>query len=468
MKRIFLCFFLIFAIFAFTHNTECNENNPLVYVITIDDHVINPIIQDYIKKSILHAEAEGATCLIIQLDTPGGLLSSTRLIVKDIMNADVPIITYIAPPGARAGSAGVFITLASHRSAMAPSTNIGAAHPVNLDGSGRGLRGKFESLKKKLKEDTEDSKSETTPHGEEEVEPDTVLEDKILNDTLAWVRSIAETRGKNVDWAEKAVRESVSQTEKEALNLTIIDYISQDLDDLLATLHGAEITLSRNRSVILNTKNATIEHRPLSERERILMAISHPNIAYILMMLGFYGLLFEITHPGIGFPGIAGTICLIIAFFSLSTLPVNFAGLLLIILGVILFIAEMNVISYGLLTLGGLVCLFFGSLMLIDSPYALMRVSIEIILPMIFATAAVTLFLVGAVIRAHKKKSVVGKEGMIGQIGTADSPINPFGTVRVHGEIWQARSSFPIEKDTRVRIIAVKNLELEVEALEKE
>lgn len=408
--------------------------------------------------------ASGAACLVITLDTPGGLLTSTRTIVKHIMNAPLPVITYIAPSGSRAGSAGVFITLASHLSAMAPSTNIGAAHPINLDGGG----GKnindiayelVRMIERKRTGNKEIPADEALPD-ERGSEP--ILSEKILNDTVAWVKAIAKERNKNIEWAEDAVRESISHTEKEALENNVIDCIAQDLDELLMKLNGRTVELNNGTINELDLTHARVTYIPLSTRQKILLAISHPNIAYILMMLGFYGLLFEITHPGIGFPGIAGAMCLIIAFFALSTLPINYAGLLLIILGIILFIAEVKVVSYGLLTLGGIVSMFLGSLMLIDSSYTLMRISLDVILPMVVATAGITIFLISVVLKAHSKRSIAGKEGLIGALGVADSDIDPLGTVVIHGEIWKADSEKTIRKGEQIRVVNVERLKLTV------
>ncbi|MBU1862206.1 MAG: nodulation protein NfeD [Candidatus Omnitrophica bacterium] len=456
--------FTLLFIVVFVSVSVAEEASRPVYVIQIDDKIINPIIQEYITSAIQEAEAKNAECLIIELDTPGGLLTSTRTIVKEIMNAHVPIVTYITPSGSRAGSAGVFITLASHIAAMAPSTNIGAAHPVNLEGKGKSISEIVYRIIKYLEHKKDGT--EKQGHDDKDIEPEEdseILSEKILNDTVAWVKTIARNRGRNVEWAEDAVRKSISQTEKEAIDLSIIDIIAQDSNKLLEQINGKSVTLSNGTTKTLNCSPADIHYVKLSTRQKILLAISHPNIAYILMMLGFYGLLFEITHPGIGFPGIAGAMCLILAFVALSTLPINYAGLLLIILGIILFIAELNVVSYGLLTLGGLVSMFLGSLMLIDSPYSLMRVSLEIIFPLVLSTAAIIVFLVGAVIKAHRGKSLVGKEGLIGATGIAESVIDPVGTVTIHGEIWQARSKQPIDKGDTVKIMDVKHLELFVE-----
>jgi len=463
MKKIFF-FLLLLIIFPL----NVHAASQVIHVIRLDDKIINPITEEYIVGAIRDAESEAAACLIIQLDTPGGLLQSTRGIVKEIMNSTVPIITYISPSGSRAGSAGVFITLASHLASMAPSTNIGAAHPVDLGGNKeKNISDLLYQILRALQKDSENarntSKDTDKLEESEQVSETDILSEKILNDTSAWIRAIAAKKNKNIEWAEDAVRESVSHTETEALEKNVIDFIATDITDLISQADGRIISLSNGNEITLDLLDTYVIYKDMTTRQQLLMAISHPNIAYILMMLGFYGLLFEVTHPGIGFPGIAGAICLILAFFSLSTLPINYAGLLLIGLSLILFIAEANIVSYGLLTLGGLLCMFLGSLLLIETDYEFMRVSLQVILPFVLTTATLTILCITAIIRVHRKKSLVGKEGLIGQCGTAETEINPFGTIYIHGEIWQARSTTPIQKGARVKVIDIQNLELSVE-----
>ena len=470
--------------------------NRYVYLIKLDDKIINPITYEYVHKAIQQAEKEQAQCLVIELDTPGGLLNSTRSIVKDIMNAQVPVVVYISPQGARAGSAGVFITLASHIAAMAPSTNIGAAHPVNIGGEedkgswkeffrelsryrqkeregkeeekeakkGEG-EGKKEEKSEKVKEPKKQPKEET----EEEAPQKSTspMQDKIINDTVAWVRALAAARGRNQDWAEAAVIKSVSVPEKEALEKNVIDLIASDISELLEKIDGRTVAIM-DRTFILKTKDVEIRHIPMSARQRILDAIINPNIAYILMILGFYGLLFEITHPGAGFPGIAGAICIILAFYAFQSLPVNYAGLALIGLSLALFVAEVKVQSFGLLALGGIISMLLGSLMLIDSPLAFMRVSLGVIIPIVLSTATIIIFLISAVLRVHMRKSVIGQEGLLGEIGVAETDIMPEGKVFVHGEIWNAITNKGVDvigKGERVKVIAVEGLKVIIEKL---
>jgi len=487
-----ISFLLILTSFIMLAVFSAGAESGFVRVITIDDDIINPVAAEYIARAIEKAESDDAECLIIRLDTPGGLLASTRIIVKDILNADVPIVVYVAPRGARAGSAGVFITLASNIAAMAPSTNIGAAHPVDLGGEGGSWRKAMKELEKKLQDlerrqkeavppEAEPVEGEAEPQAEEEEEPaadepeeageddestGSVMGDKVLKDTIAWTRGIARIRGRNEEWAVEAVTKSASITETEALEKSVIDYICKDLDELLEKIDGKEVQTSSGVEV-LHTKGARVERREMTARQKILNTISNPNIAYILMMLGFFGLLFEVTHPGVGFPGVVGAICLILAFYSFQTLPVNYAGVLLIILALVLFVAEAKVPSYGLLTIGGLVCMTLGSIMLIDTPYDFLRISNSVIFSVVFTTAAIVIFLVTLVLRAHSRRSVVGQEGLVGLIGSAYTDISPEGKVFVHGEIWNARSDNPIDKGTRVKVLSLNGMTVVVESERK-
>ncbi len=454
-NRIFVYLSISFlGLLLLTFPVDSNQNKGII--ITIDDFVINPVTAEYIIKTIKRAESEKAECLIVELDTPGGLLNSTRGIVKAILNADVPIIVYVAPSGSRAGSAGVFITMASHIAAMSPSTNIGAAHPVGIS---RKEKGWGETLKELLSSKKDEEEDEQKKQSDEDI-----MSEKVMKDTIAWITTIAKKRGRNEEWARKAVQESESITEDVAIQENVVEIIAKNRDELLEKIDGKRVSLPSGEK-ILNTKGLHIEIIPLSGRQKILNTLINPNIAYILMILGFYGLLFEVTHPGIGFPGIAGVICLILALYAFHTLPTNYAGIALIILGIILFIAEVNVPSFGLLTLGGVVSMTLGSLILFDSPYSFLRVSLSIIIPLVAATAVITIFLIGAVIRAHRRKSAVGKEGLVGEEGTCEVRIAPEGKVFVHGEIWDAVSEEVIEKGEKVLVQDIKKMKLKVKKI---
>ena len=400
-----------------------------VNILKIND-AITPAIADFIKRGIEQSIKDKAECLVIQMDTPGGLDLSMRDIIKEIMNADIPIVVYVAPSGARAASAGVFITLASDIAAMAPGTNIGAAHPVAV-GGGR---------------------------------MDRTMAEKVVNDAAAYIESIAAKKGRNVKWAAKAVRESVSITETEALKIKIIDLIAKNVDDLLAKIHGKRIEKSR-RTFKLATKGLKTKSVEMGFRENFLAVLSNPNIAYILMMIGLVGLYFELSNPGAIFPGVIGGICLILAFFAFRTLPVNYAGILLILLGVFLFIAEIKITSYGLLSVGGVVSLALGSIMLFDSPLPFLRASLMVIIPTVLAAAGFFIFAVTMTIKAHMAKPATGKEGLLGEVGKVTTRIAPEGKVFVHGELWNAYADEIIEEGQKVRVVKAEGLWVKVEKI---
>jgi membrane-bound serine protease (ClpP class) len=396
-----------------------------VYLITVDA-AITPVVAEYINKSIDIASKANAEAVIIELDTPGGLVDSMREIVKKMMSADVPVVVYVGPSGARAASAGVFITLAANIAAMAPTTHIGAAHPVTMEGK-----------------------------------MDKTMEKKVVNDLAAMARSIAEKRGKNAKWAEEAVRKSVSITDTEALKARVIDFIAPDIATLLKDINGKTVDLVTGKRT-LKTEGAEVEEIKMGFRFKFLNTISNPNIAYILMILGFYGLYFELANPGAIFPGVAGAICLILAFYALHTLPINYAGLMLILLGVGLFIAEAFITSHGILGLGGAIAMAIGSVMLVESTSPYLRISWSVIAPVVALSALLFIITVSLAVRVHREKVDTGKEGMIGLFGEAKTDIRESGQVFVRGEYWTARSDEPIAKGERVKIEAVEGLTLKV------
>ena len=434
-------------------------------VIELDNKIVSPVTQRYITEAIERSESDGAVCLVILLDTPGGLLESTRAIVKRMMNAKVPIAVYVAPAGSRAGSAGAFITLAAHVAAMAPSTNIGAAHPVSMDGGGGPVR----RLVKRVTHAREDGERKTGSGKPGTVEEEIVEEsetdpmsDKIINDTVAWAVTIAKSRGRNAEWTTKLVVESASVTEKEALDVGLIDLIASDVPDLLAKMDGRVVEVAGVK-VELRTKGAEPVRLPMSRRQDFLAAITNPNIAYLLMMLGTLGLIFEFTHPGIGFPGIAGLICLLLALYAFQTLPVSYAAVSLILLGLILLIAEIKVASYGLLAVGGVVSLTLGSLMLFESPDPNFRVSLHVVLPAVGTLAAIILFVVQRALSAQARPAATGAAGLLGEVGVASTDLGPEGTVFVHGELWNATATRPLPQGEKVRVIRVDGLHLLVD-----
>jgi len=395
-----------------------------VDVITVEG-AITPVTAKIVADAIRRAERFDAEALVIKMDTPGGLMEATWKIDKAILASKVPVVVFITPSGGRAASAGVYISYAAHFVAMAPSTHIGAAHPVTMGGQ-------------------DSSKA---------------MMEKITNDAVAHIKGLAEKRGRNVTWAEASVRKSVSITEKEALNLRVIDFIASDLDDLLAKLDGQKTKVATGEA-ILNTKGASIVPFDMSWRYRLLDKISDPNIAYILMILGIYGLFFELSNPGAVFPGVVGGICILLAFFAFQVLSINAAGLGLIFLALVFFIVEVKVNSHGLLAIGGIVSMFLGSIMLFNSPTV--KVSLSIIVTAVLVTAAFFVFALGLAFRAHQRKPVTGRRGLLGEIGEALTAIDPGGKVSVHGEIWKAVSAEKIKKGDKVEVIGVEGMTLRV------
>ncbi|MFC1896536.1 nodulation protein NfeD [Thermodesulfobacteriota bacterium] len=397
-----------------------------IYLVRVSGS-INPGTAAFVKKNIQKASDELAACCIIQLDTPGGLADSMRTIVMAILGSRVPVVVFVAPSGARAASAGVMITMAADVAAMASGTNIGAAHPVGAGGEDVGEH----------------------------------MEDKVTNDMVAYARSIAEKRGRNADWVEKAIRESVSITEQEAARDGVIDLVAEDLDDLLEKLDGRTIAEKGE----LRTKGVAVRAMEETLRDKVLKTVSDPNIAYILMMIGLAGLYFELSHPGVIFPGVIGAISLILAFFSFQTLPVNYAGILLILLSLVLFIMEMKIVSHGLLGIAGIVSFLLGSLMLFDQDSG-MRVSWSVLIPTVATVSGFFLIVAGLVLRSQLSRPRTGAQGLVGEVGLVKMPLKPEGKVLVHGELWKAVSEeSPVETGASVRIKEVRGLLLVVEPL---
>jgi membrane-bound serine protease (ClpP class) len=389
---------------------------------------INPGAAAFLTRGLEDAEKSGSELVIIRLDTPGGLVPSMRMMVKGIMNSPVPVVVYVAPKGAGAASAGVMITVSAHVAAMAPGTNIGAAHPVGAGGK--------------------------------DIDKD--MSEKVVNDMASYGRGIAQDKGKNAEWVEKAIRESVSITAEEAVEKKVVDLVAADIDELLKLLDGREIQLKQGK-VTLKTKDlAKLYYKP-GFRDTILRIIGDPNIAYILMMIGLAGLYFELAHPGAVFPGVVGAISLILAFYSFQTLPVNYAGLLLIALAVIFFIAEIKVASYGILSLGGIVSLTLGSIMLFED----VGVSLRLMAPTIVLIGGFFVIVSTLAFRAYRAKPQSGVEGLIGEVGIVQKPVDPEGLVFVHGEYWRATSSEKLEPGEMVAVEEVTGLLLKVRKASK-
>ena len=421
--------FYIFLIIVFSENLMFSQEKVIVLNA---DCAIHPACADYIQYGIEKAVDENAECIVIKLNTPGGLLTSTRTIVNQFLDAKIPIIVFVAPAGSQSASAGVFITMAANIAVMAPGTNIGAAHPVTLQGT-----------------------------------MDSVMMEKATNDAAAFIRTISEKRNRNIEWSEDAVRNSVSITETEALKLHVIDLIAKDVRDLLNKVDGRTVVTSEGEKV-LHTMDAEIITVNMTFAQKILSILSDPNIAYILLMLGIYGLFFELYNPGAMFPGIIGGICIILAFYSMNTLPINYAGLALIILSIILFILEIKVVSHGALTIGGIISLFFGSMMLInpDSFLEAMEISMELIIFIVILTAAFFIFAISLGIKAQRRKPTTGIEGLVGKIGKAVTNLSPAGEISIHGEFWNAESlDGEIGTGEEVKIVEVEDLKLKVKKI---
>jgi membrane-bound serine protease (ClpP class) len=392
---------------------------------------INPVTATFITEQIDLANQQNNRAILLQLDTPGGLDTAMRDIIQAELNSQVPVIAYVAPGGARAASAGALITMAADFAAMAPGTNIGAARPVSI-GPGANNQG------------------------------DSPMMDKVLNDAAAYARSIAQQRGRNLEWAEAAVRESASISAEEAVDLAVVDLIADNTSDLLKQLDGYKY-IRNGEPLEFSTAGVELVPVEMNWRQQILNAIGNPNVAYLLMMLGILGIFFEISQPGVILPGVIGAIAILLAFFALSTLPVNYVGVLFIILAFVLFVLEVKVTSYGMLTVGGIIAMTFGSLMLIDSSEPYLQISNAVIAATVTACSAFFIFALSMVVRTQRTPAVSGEEGMIGETGVVVKTIDGRGSVFVHGEYWQARAQERLEEGTEIEVVRLMNgLELEV------
>lgn len=392
---------------------------------------IHPVSSEYIRNTIDRAEKENAQLLIMTLNTPGGLDTSMREIIERILSSKVPIAAFVSPSGARAASAGLFIAIACDIFVMAPGTNTGAAHPVGVSITGQ--------------------------------EMDKTMEEKVTHDAASYIKTLAEKRGRNMKMAEDAVRKSLSYTEEEALKGKLIDLIAKNEQEIIDYFNGKTIKKFDGEEVVLKLKGEDIVDIPMTARQKFLITISNPNLAYILLMLGLLGIYFEFSNPGSILPGVLGAICLLLAIFSFQILPINYVGLILILLAIGLFILELKVQSYGILSVGGIIAMVIGSIMLIDAPIPELRPSLKFIIPVTIGLSLIFIFLITLAIRAHIKRVYTGKEGLIGEEGVARTDIDPEGKVFVHGELWQAESLEKILKGTKVEVAEVmKNLKIKV------
>jgi membrane-bound serine protease (ClpP class) len=417
----------LFFILLITSGTSLSAaTGERIKVIRIEES-INPGTAAFLARGTQQAVEDEAVLIVVQLDTPGGLVSSMRTMVKTIMNSPVPVVVYVSPSGAQAASAGVFVVMAADIAAMAPGTNIGAAHPVVAGGK----------------------------------EMDETMDTKMVNDLVAFIKSIASKRDRNADWAEEAVRKSVSITAEEALRLNVVDLIAKDMNDLLLKLEGWPVQTKEGEKK-LALKGLSTERVQENLRDKILKTISNPNIAYILMLIGLAGLYFELSHPGAIFPGVIGGISLILAFYAFQTLSVNYAGVLLILLGAILFLLEIKITSYGLLSIGGVICLTLGSIMLFNTGTTGLRVSWSVLIPAVLVISGFFIAVAFLAFRAHMAKPRTGYQGLIGEIAVAKESLAPEGKVFVHGELWNATSDEIVPVGSRVEVIGVENLLLKV------
>ncbi len=413
---------VIFFVIAFFDPSTGVTNEREVMIMELEGP-ISPATATFLTRGLEQAEDRGSALVVIRLDTPGGLASSMRTMVKAILNSQIPVVVYVSPQGAGAASAGVMVTVAAHVAAMAPGTNIGAAHPVTAGGK----------------------------------DMEKTMTEKVVNDMASYGRGIAQQKGRNAEWVEKAIRESVSITADEAVKKNVVDLVAANVDELLKLLDGREITLREGKITLKTEGLAKYRYQP-GMRDRILQTISDPNIAYILFLIGLAGLYFELSHPGAIFPGVIGAISLILAFYSFQTLPVNYAGLLLIALAIIFFIAEIKVASYGALSLGGLVSLTLGSIMLFED----LKVSLKLMAPTIALVGGFFVIVASLAFRAYRSKPASGMDGLIGEIGLVKETIDPEGRVFVHGEYWRATAKEKIEADERVEVEGADGLVLKV------
>ena len=439
MKKSFLfslvsLFLLVFSsAFVGTFRLACGAGETVRVLPVVG--VINPVVSDFITQELEMANRAREKAFLIELDTPGGLDQSMREIIQGILGSRIPVIVYVYPSGGRAASAGALITLAADFAVMAPGTNIGAATPVQIGGGGG--------------------------------EKDSTMMQKVVKDAVAYARSIAQQRGRNVEWAESIVRESVSTPAAEALELKVIDFIAGDENSLLRELDGKRY-LRDGQELILKTEGLSLQVREMNWRQKILYTVSHPNIAYMLLMLGVLGIFFEISQPGVVFPGVIGALALLLSFLGFQTLPINYVGVLLILLAIVLFILEVKIVSYGMLSIGGLVAMTMGSLILVESSEPYLKISKGVIFGTVSVTAGFILLALYLVIRTQRTRFFSGREAMVGKEGEAVTEIHLRGKVFVHGEYWNASSEVPVAKGEKIAVVRVKeNMELEVKPLKE-
>lgn len=430
------------------------------------DGPIGPATSDYVVTELARAKEQGAALVILEMDTPGGLDTSMRDIIHAILDSPVPVATYVAPSGSRAASAGTYILYASHVAAMAPGTNLGAATPVQLGGlPGSPAPSPSKEPNKEPNKGPNKGPGNAGKQGNATT-PATPMERKMVNDAAAYIRSLAELRGRNADWAEKAVREAASLPARKALEMGVIDVMADNVDQLLRKIDGRTVKTASGK-VTLATAQLSVERVEPGWRTQLLAVLTNPNVAYVLMLLGIYGLIFELASPGAILPGVLGGISLLLALFAFQALPINYAGLGLMLLGLTFMVAEAFVPSFGALGLGGVVAFVIGSVMLINTNVAGFQLSIMLIIGFAAASLLVLLASASLAIRAHKRPVVSGRQQMLGGEGTASADFHGTGWIRIHGELWQAECDVALRAGQRVRVTAIDGLRLRVEPVEQ-